>query len=340
MNAKAAEIGMTNSHFVNPHGLHDSSHYTTAMDMAKLTYEALKNPTFRKIVGTYRYTPPVTNVHNPDTKPWAYDPWENSNRLISTSSKEAFAFNDSNGRAIGVKTGYTRAAEGTLVSAAESKDGSQTVITVVLRDTPTGKWSDTITMFMYAFDFYDTINLAKHLTDDVTIDAHVENAASSVVNENLQMLLIPEKSKYITDTTKVIQSLIDSPDRFKMVKHIPTLTAPIEKDAEVGTVDFYLDEGEEPVLTCTLIAAHDVEAIPVVTPEPTNTPAPKKPETTPLLDGEVGIIGYLGYGLFGLVGLLLLITIIITLRRKAKYYQYNVSSRGRHSASRFDERDR
>lgn len=336
MNAKAAEIGMTDSHFVNPHGLHDSDHYTTPLDMAKLAFEAMKNPTFRKIVGTYRYTPPVTNKHNPETNPWYPDPWVNSNRLISIRETEGFAFDDRNGHAIGIKTGFTGRAQGTLVAAAQSKDGTQTVITVVLEDSPNGKWTDTITMFMYAFDFYDTIDLAKHLTQDLTITAHVENAASSVSNEELEMLLIPEKLTYITDTTGVIQAILDDPTRFTKVENIPALIAPIAKDEEVGTIDFYLDNGEEPVLSCALIAAHDVKEIPVATPKPTESATPEKSDVTAAPDSIPGIVGYIGYGLLGLVGLLLFITLIVMIKRKAKYHQYNVSSRGRHSTSRYN----
>lgn len=331
MNEKAKEIGMTGTRFANPHGLHDSKHYTTAMDMARLAYVAMQNPTFRKIVGTYRYTPPVTNKHNAD-KPWYPKVWENSNRLISPDDDEAFAFNDSNGHAIGIKTGYTRAASGTLVSAAISKDGTQEVITVVLYDpnTPYGKWRDTITMFMYAFDFYDTINLSKYLTSDLTISAHVANAASSVNNENLEMLLVPQKNNYLTDTNGVIQAIKDNPDSFTRVDEIDNLVAPIDKDEEVGVSKFYLDGGTDPILTCTLIAAHDVEPIPMVTPEPTATPEPNKPETTPDPNEETGVIGYIGYGMLGVVGVLLIITFLIMIRRKAKYHQYNVSTRGRH----------
>ena len=61
MNARAAEIGCTNTHFVNPHGLHDDDHYTCAKDMALIAQEAFKNKTFRKIVGTVEYNIPPTN---------------------------------------------------------------------------------------------------------------------------------------------------------------------------------------------------------------------------------------------------------------------------------------
>ncbi len=334
MNAKAAEIGMTNSHFVNPHGLHDSNHYTSAMDMAKLAYVAMKNPTFRKIVGTWQYTPPTTNKHNVDN-PWYPKKWENSNKMISTSSNEQFAFNDSNGHAIGIKTGYTGAAESTLVAAAQSADGTQEVIAVVLYDTQVGKWTDCVTMFMYAFDFYDTLDVGALLTDGLTIKTHVENAADNEEYDNLEMYVIPDGKEYITKTTSMIESIKSQPERFTKVEtYTSDLVAPISKDDEVGTVEYYFDGGTEPILTCTLIAVRDVEAIPSVTPETTPSPTPAKSTPTPAPEGKPGMIGYIGYILAGLAGFSLAVILLVMLKRKAKYHQYHVSARGRHSSSR------
>lgn len=56
MNETAVKAGAENTHFVNPHGLHDDNHYTTARDLAKIAAYAMKNETFRKIVSTKRYT--------------------------------------------------------------------------------------------------------------------------------------------------------------------------------------------------------------------------------------------------------------------------------------------
>ncbi|MBQ3223404.1 MAG: D-alanyl-D-alanine carboxypeptidase, partial [Clostridia bacterium] len=61
MNAKAAELGMTNTHFSNAHGYHADDHYTTARDMARLVQAAMQNPEFRQIVGTPAYIIEPTN---------------------------------------------------------------------------------------------------------------------------------------------------------------------------------------------------------------------------------------------------------------------------------------
>ena len=67
MNEKAAELGCTNTHFANPHGLFDENHYTTAHDMALIAKAAYQNETLRIITGTARYTIPPTNKHDEPT---------------------------------------------------------------------------------------------------------------------------------------------------------------------------------------------------------------------------------------------------------------------------------
>lgn len=77
MNKKAEEIGMSNTHFANPHGLDDhEDHYSTAYDMALLTRYAMMNKKYREISGTKVYRAP-----NPDES-WDRI-WRNKNRLLT-----------------------------------------------------------------------------------------------------------------------------------------------------------------------------------------------------------------------------------------------------------------
>ena len=62
MNQRAQELGCTGTHFVNPNGLHDPNHYSTAWDIYLFTREAMKNETFMKICGTPSYVVPATNM--------------------------------------------------------------------------------------------------------------------------------------------------------------------------------------------------------------------------------------------------------------------------------------
>lgn len=61
MNAKAVEIGCKNTHFVNPNGVHNKEHYSTAYDLALMGRYAMKNEEFRKLVTADNFTLPATN---------------------------------------------------------------------------------------------------------------------------------------------------------------------------------------------------------------------------------------------------------------------------------------
>lgn len=112
MNETAKSAGAIDSNFVNPHGLPDDAHYSTAADLAKITAYALKNDVFKKIVSTKRIQ--ISN-----------DGFDYKRTLIN---KNKLLFSDE--RCIGVKTGYTKKAGRCLVSAFES--GGMTIVSVVL----------------------------------------------------------------------------------------------------------------------------------------------------------------------------------------------------------------
>ena len=128
MNLRAAELGATNSHFVNPHGLHDPNHYTSAHDLVLIARAAMQQPLFRQIVSTIYYTW--------RTPTGAVDELRNHNRLLRH-------FAGCNG----LKTGYTRAAQQVLVSSALR--GGHEVISVVLHTDKPGIWVDSKTLLTY-----------------------------------------------------------------------------------------------------------------------------------------------------------------------------------------------
>lgn len=111
MNETAVKAGAINTNFANPHGLHDSEHYTTAYDLAKITAYAMKNPIFKRIVSTKRYEMSYNN------KPY--------NRILYNKNKILNEYEGGDG----VKTGYTKAAGRCLVSSATR--GGKSVIAVV-----------------------------------------------------------------------------------------------------------------------------------------------------------------------------------------------------------------
>ncbi len=142
MNERAADIGCTNSHFANPNGLHDDDHYTTAHDMAMIASEAIKNPAFRKITGTYEYTVESTNM-----RPEGFTLSHKHRMLLYTTWHYDAC--------IGGKTGYTSVAQNTLVTYAE-KDG-MTLVCVTMENSNGTSYRDTTTALDYCFDNYESL---------------------------------------------------------------------------------------------------------------------------------------------------------------------------------------
>lgn len=129
MNSKAAELGLKNSHFSNPHGLDADDHYSSARDLALIMAEAIKNEEFLKISSTSSVTIDGRT-------------YKNHNRL-----------NEMYDAALCGKTGYTRHAGRTLVTCAK-KDG-MTLICVTLSDPD--DWNDHVLLYESVFSRYKLI---------------------------------------------------------------------------------------------------------------------------------------------------------------------------------------
>lgn len=132
MNDTARRIGLSNTHFDNPHGLDSSSHYTTAADLAKLTAYAIKSPEFKKIVSTYKMEIPLGENNNA--------------RLLVNHNKLLRSYDG----AIGVKTGFTKKSGRCLVSAAERNGITLIAVTLNAPD----DWRDHTAMLDYGFENY------------------------------------------------------------------------------------------------------------------------------------------------------------------------------------------
>ena len=121
-------MGLKDTHFTNPHGLDNNSHYTTARELAIITGEALKNDVFLKIVSTKKHI-----IKNADGEA----------RLLINHNKLLNMYENT----IGVKTGFTKKSGRCLVGAAE-RDGVR-LITVTI--SAPDDWNDHIALFNYGF---------------------------------------------------------------------------------------------------------------------------------------------------------------------------------------------
>ena len=163
MNKKAEELGCKNTNFVNPNGIHNKNHTSTAYDLALIGQYAMKNETIRKIVSTKQFTLPATNKYNKTDRIF-----NNTNDLLSTYSKYYYK------GTTGVKTGYTSEAGNCIVASAK-KNGFE-VLLVVLGGKSTSKglserYLDCKTLFDYAFNNYSikTLNEKNSILQQVTV---------------------------------------------------------------------------------------------------------------------------------------------------------------------------
>jgi len=141
MNELAQSLGMTGSHFCNPHGYHDAEHYTTARDLSIAARQGLTDPVFCQLVTCMSHTMPPTNKRE---------------ELLLQNVWEIF-YPDSEyyiPGAAGVKSGYTSAAGFCYVGAAQRN--GQTLIAVVLGEpTRNRAWIDLSRLFEYGFAVLD-----------------------------------------------------------------------------------------------------------------------------------------------------------------------------------------
>ncbi len=140
MNKKAKELGLEHTSFVTPHGLDREGHYTTALELAKITDYAMKNQKIAQVVATRQYT--VTINGYPKTI-------SNTNELLGYLEG-----------VIGVKTGYTSKAGRCLVTAV-NRDGFEIITVVLGADTKKIRTQDSIKLIEYIYKNYKQVNVEE-----------------------------------------------------------------------------------------------------------------------------------------------------------------------------------
>lgn len=123
MNQEAQALGATDSHFLNPHGLHDEQHYTTAYDLYLIFQEALKYPEFRTVIGATAYTADYVDGSGAAKS----QTWSNSNKYLTGEQETPEGVT-----VLGGKTGTTKAAGYCLITAEKDAEGKE-FISVVLK---------------------------------------------------------------------------------------------------------------------------------------------------------------------------------------------------------------
>lgn len=171
MTERAKELGAVNSNFVNPHGLHDENHYTTAYDLALIAKECIKHDEFKQIFTAKTYTVPPTNKQS-ETRVFNSHNWFLNGvfRYDGNFKREDVLMS---------KTGWTEDAAHTLVTAI--KHEGMTLICVVMKSSGTdAQWADTEKLFNWAIDNYKGAQvtgeyIALCADEDLTFDGSGEN---------------------------------------------------------------------------------------------------------------------------------------------------------------------
>lgn len=242
MNAKAKELGCKNTHFANPHGLHDPNHYTTADDLLKIAKYALSLPYFSDITSKTIYKIAPTNKCS--TARYIYT----TNSLINVTADNGYYYYK---YATGIKTGHDVGYS--LVSSAV-KDGSSYLCVALNapdkdangKDVSTnGAMIDSRNLFKWAF------NNLKLKTVITANDAVCDITLNYAWNKD-KLQLVPEKS-YST----ILPEDVEASSVF-VTPHIPkSIDAPIKKGQVIGTAT--LTYANQELTTVNLVAAESVE---------------------------------------------------------------------------------
>ena len=158
MNDRAAELGCTGTHFMNPHGMPDENHYTTAADLRLIAEAALKYPLFETISNTLSYSIPATNMSDARVL-------QNTNGLINPNA--VMYPNYRYEPAAGIKTGHTNDAGYCLISTAEKN--TVRLLCIVLGSDTSEKADGTLDFH----NFTDTIDLYEWLYNHFSIQTVV-----------------------------------------------------------------------------------------------------------------------------------------------------------------------
>ena len=220
MNARAAEIGCTDTNFVTPNGLHNAEHYTTAYDLCLIACEAMQSEVFRQIVSTDYY-----QTRSGDRT-----------RTLKNKNRILWQYDGGNG----IKTGYTKAAGRCLVFSAE-RSGAQ-LVGVVLNCPD--MWEEATALLDYGFENYRV----SRLLEDNTRVGHV-----AVLGGEKNGLEVRAKEDILYPLA------IDGTDKLRWeLDCVQELRAPVAEGTPLGELRLYCNDKQ--VLTTELLAAETIAA--------------------------------------------------------------------------------
>ena len=245
MNDKARELGLADTHFTNPHGLHDPEHYTTAHDIYLMAKAAMEHELFRTIVSTPTYTIPATNLTGERVL-------HSTNGLISNW----YVIGNTYSKAIGIKTGSTGEA-GRCVAAAAVDEQGRTFYAVILGseagDTEQGnRFAEAARLLEWGFDNFQRITLLDENTENV-----IREVAVTLSDDADFVLAQPTGSIQATMPTDY------DPEQAQIVVDLPgQVEAPVTAGDQLGSVSLLYNGvlyGTLPMVAADSVARSDFQ---------------------------------------------------------------------------------
>jgi serine-type D-Ala-D-Ala carboxypeptidase (penicillin-binding protein 5/6) len=221
MNEKAAALGLTNTHFANPHGLDQTGHYSSARDLATLARYAMRNQLFRTIVSTE--TTAISWPGHPTDRTLT-----NHNKILG---KVDFV--------TGIKTGFTNDAMFCLVSSG-TQDGASLIAVVLGSDSWDAVDSTSEALLEYGFSQYhkEVLTTKGAVLSEVPVPYHYEQTLPLVADEGFSVSVFGDQQ---------VQ---------QVVKVTRPLTLPVDEGAALGTVKYTV--GGRPAGEVKLLATRSV----------------------------------------------------------------------------------
>ena len=221
MNNKAKELGCLNTNFINPNGVHDNNHYSTAYDLALIGQYAMKFDDILRIAKVTQYTLPKTNKYDEENRIF-----NTTNGLVNKNEKYYYP------NCTGLKTGYTDKSGYCIVATAE-KNGVELLEVVLGSESISDRYEDCIELFDYGFENYSNQNL-------VSANEIIENIEIAGATKETKNLDIIAKS----NIDVLLKNNIDINSLDRKVEINENLSAPISEGAVVGKVTYTID-GED-----------------------------------------------------------------------------------------------
>lgn len=268
MNEKAKSLGCVDSNFVNPSGLNDPEHYTSAYDMALISKAALQNETFVEMDSTLYYDLPITKRNPEGARVYP------GHKMIKKNTSVYYS------GAFGGKTGYTSLAGNTLVTFAKRDD--MTLITVILNGHQT-HYSDTKALLNFGFEHFQTVVAADYDTtyasiqNDMTIAGLSASDLSGLLLDKTGKITIPKNADFSSISSSISYDLTDA-DPVDAIGKIQYTFG----DRNIGStyLELKMEEVSAPSIPATTLA--DIANITIESTEaPAKEPAEKKPFQIP-----------------------------------------------------------